>query len=107
MISDKSVNFLKALEKKFSFLNAEEMAKEIEKNEDLKKLDEKISNLKAIKKYSKNKESKMLSSEQWQNLQQFSAIKEEKKENYKPYFCGILFLICYIIAQILRVIFLI
>ena len=46
----------------------------------------------------------MLSNEQWQNLQQFSAIKE-KKENYRPYFCGILFLICYIVAQFLRVIF--
>ena len=44
----------------------------------------------------------MLSNEQWQNLQQFSAIKE-KKENLKPYFYGILFLVCYIVAQILRV----
>ena len=33
MISNKSVNFLKALEKQFTFLNADEMAKEIEKNE--------------------------------------------------------------------------
>ena len=46
----------------------------------------------------------MLSEEQWENLQQFSAIKE-KKENYKPYIYGILFLGCYIVAQFLRVIF--
>lgn len=50
MISEKSVNFLKALEKNFSFLDAGEMAKEIEKNDDLKKLDKEISNLKVIKK---------------------------------------------------------
>ena len=50
MISNKSVNFLKSLEKNFSFLNAEEMAKEIEENDDLKKLDKEISDLKAIKK---------------------------------------------------------
>ena len=50
MISEKSVNFLKALEKNFSFLDAGEMAKEIEKNDDLKKLDKEISDLKAIKK---------------------------------------------------------
>ena len=49
MISNTSVNFLKSLEKNFSFLNAEEMAKEIEKNDDLKKLDKKISDLKMIK----------------------------------------------------------
>ena len=50
MISNKSVDFLKALEKKFSFLNAEEMTKEIEKSDNLKKLDKEISDLKAIKK---------------------------------------------------------
>ena len=50
MISNKSVNFLKALERNFTFLNADEMAKEIEKNDDLKKLDKEISDLKAIKK---------------------------------------------------------
>ena len=50
MISDKSVNFLKALEKQFTFLNADEMTQEIEKNDDLKKLDKEISDLKAIKK---------------------------------------------------------
>ena len=46
----------------------------------------------------------MLSNEQWENLQQFSAVKEEKKENYKPYICGVIFLICYIVAQFIRVI---
>lgn len=46
----------------------------------------------------------MISEEQWQNLQQFTAVKEEKKENLKPYFCGLIFLIFYIVAQILRVI---
>ena len=51
------------------------------------------------------KKSKMLSNEQWQNLQQFSAIKEEKKESLKPYIYGVIFLICYIAAQFLRVIF--
>ena len=45
----------------------------------------------------------MLSDEQWKNLQHFSAVKEEKKENYKPYFFGVIFLICYIAAQFLRV----
>ena len=47
-----------------------------------------------------------MTEEQWQNLQQFSAIKE-KKESLKPYIYGVIFLICYIVAQILRVIFLI
>lgn len=46
----------------------------------------------------------MMSSEQWKNLQQFSAVKEEK-ENLKPYICGVMFLICYIVAQFIRVIF--
>ena len=46
----------------------------------------------------------MISEEQWKNLQQLTAIKE-KKENLKPYFCGVMFLICYIVAQFLRVIF--
>ena len=50
MISNKSVNFLKALKKQFNFLDAEEMTKEIGKNDDLKKLDKEISDLKAIKK---------------------------------------------------------
>ena len=50
MISNKSVNLLKKLEKKFTFLDAEEMKKEIEENDDLKKLDKEISELKAIKK---------------------------------------------------------
>lgn len=50
MISNKSVNFLKALEKQFTFLDAGEMIQEIEKNDNLKKLDKEISDLKAIKK---------------------------------------------------------
>ena len=50
MISNKSISFLKTLEKNFTFLNAEEMAKEIEKNDDLKKLDKEIYDLKTIKK---------------------------------------------------------
>lgn len=45
----------------------------------------------------------MLSDEQWENLQQFSAVKEEKKENYKPYIYFLIFLICYIVAQFIRV----
>ena len=45
----------------------------------------------------------MLSDEQWENLKQFSAIKEEKKENLKPYFFGVMLLICYIVAQFIRV----
>lgn len=45
----------------------------------------------------------MLSEEQWKNLQQFSAVKEEKKENLKPYICGVIFLICYTVAQFIRV----
>ena len=49
----------------------------------------------------------MLSNEQWQNLRQFSAVKEEKRENLKPYFFGVMFLICYIVAQFLRVFFII
>ena len=46
----------------------------------------------------------MISKEQWENLRQFSAVKE-KKENLKPYFYGVIFLIFYIVAQFLRVIF--
>lgn len=46
-----------------------------------------------------------MSDEQWKNLQQFSAVKEEKKENLKPYIFGVMFLICYIVAQFIRVIF--
>lgn len=46
-----------------------------------------------------------MTDEQWENLKQFSAVKEEKKENLKPYFFGVMFLICYIVAQFLRVIF--
>ena len=45
----------------------------------------------------------MLSNEQLENLQQFSAVKKEKKENLKPYIFGVMFLICYMVAQNLRV----
>ena len=45
----------------------------------------------------------MLSNEQWKNLQQFSAVKEEKKESLKPYIYVVMFLICYIVAQFIRV----
>lgn len=45
----------------------------------------------------------MLSNEQLENLQQLSAVKKEKKENLKPYIFGVMFLICYILAQFIRV----
>lgn len=47
----------------------------------------------------------MLSNEQWQNLRQFSAVKEEKKENLIPDICGAILLICYMVAEFLRIIF--
>lgn len=46
-----------------------------------------------------------LSEEQWERLQQFSAFKEKKDEDYKPYLYVSIFVICYIVAQFIRVLF--
>ena len=46
-----------------------------------------------------------LSDERWERLQQFSAFGQEEDKSYKPYIYGSIFIISYLVAQFIRVLF--